>query len=137
MGQVLTVPPWHELYFQCGVTEGCLTGGHYYDEAQVLHPPLDLGLAETICENLNIVSPTPFMITLVFLLVAWLVWRRSGKAEQEALAWEGMEAANRCDGCKVTFHNFYGLARVEGKEGYFCENCRTAMAKAPAAATDE
>ena len=50
---------------------------------------------------------------------------------------EEFAALNRCDGCKVTFHNFYGLDRVEGKEGYYCEDCRAALAQTPPTATGE
>ena len=44
---------------------------------------------------------------------------------------------NRCDGCKVTFHNFYGLERVKGKEGHYCAQCRAAFAENPPAASGE
>ncbi len=39
-----------------------------------------------------------------------------------------LKALNRCDGCKVTFHNFYGLTKVEGR-GFLCEKCRAEMAQ--------
>ena len=39
-----------------------------------------------------------------------------------------IEALNRCDDCKVTFNNFYGLAKVEAR-GFLCEKCRAEMAQ--------
>ena len=38
-----------------------------------------------------------------------------------------LQELNRCDGCKVVYHDFYGLSKVEGK-GYLCEKCRLELA---------
>jgi hypothetical protein len=69
----------------------------------------------------HVLDITPFMVSLVLFVAAIVVSSRNTKVR--VLDHELTEL-NRCDGCKATFHDFFGLTKVEGK-GFLCEKCRS------------
>ena len=113
-------------YFGCGIIQGCY--GPRSAIAYLLEPSLGYDLGTTVAHMLDI---TPFVTTVVLLVIVWIAKRHEGEAEDVG---EALTALNRCDRCKTTFPSFHYLTKVDGK-GFLCEKCRSAP-ESPQAAAD-
>jgi hypothetical protein len=112
-------------YFRCGVLQGCDSSGTPRSSlAYALEGTFGYDGGKTVAHVLDV---TPFTVSIGLLVMAGVISSRGRKGGQME---DALTELNRCDGCKATFHNFYGLTKVEGR-GFLCEKCRSSLSQSP------
>jgi hypothetical protein len=112
-------------YFRCGILQGCDSSGTPRSGlAYALEGTFGYDGGKTVAHILDI---TPFTVSVGLLVLAVVVSSRGRKSGEMK---DALTDLNRCDGCKTTFHNFYGLSKVEGR-GFLCERCRSNLPETP------